>query len=75
MFEIKDDGLGIAKEDQKHIFEKFFRTQNALKHQTQGSGLGLFIAKAIVEATGGKIWFKSEEGQGTIFCFILPIKK
>lgn len=74
LFEIKDTGVGIPKDDQMHIFQKFFRSQNALKYQTQGSGLGLHIAKSIVEKSGGKIWFKSREGEGTTFWFTMPKK-
>lgn len=73
-FEIKDNGVGIPKEDQKYIFQKFFRSENVLKYQTQGSGLGLYISKAIVERSGGKIGFKSEENKGSTFWFTLPIK-
>ncbi|MCX6764653.1 MAG: HAMP domain-containing sensor histidine kinase [Candidatus Nealsonbacteria bacterium] len=73
-FEVKDTGAGIPKEDQKYIFEKFFRAQNILKKQTQGSGLGLFIAKSIIESHKGKIGFKSEAGEGSTFWFLLPIK-
>jgi len=73
-FEIKDDGVGIPEEDQKHIFNKFFRSENALRYQTQGSGLGLYIAKAIIDKSGGKIGFKSEENKGSTFYFTLPIK-
>ncbi|MEA3293063.1 MAG: HAMP domain-containing sensor histidine kinase [Patescibacteria group bacterium] len=71
-FEIKDNGMGIPKNDQKYIFQKFFRSSNVLKHQTQGSGLGLYIAKAIIEKAGGKIGFKSKEKKGTTFWFTLP---
>lgn len=73
-FEIKDNGVGIPKEDRKYIFQKFFRSENVLKYQTQGSGLGLYIAKAIVERSGGKISFKSGENKGSTFWFTLPIK-
>lgn len=74
MLSVKDGGVGIPKEDQKHIFQKFFRSGNVLKYQTQGSGLGLYIAKSIVERSGGKIGFKSEENKGSTFWFTIPIK-
>jgi len=73
-FEIKDNGLGIPKEDQKYIFQKFFRAKNAVRHQTQGSGLGLYITKAVLENSGGKIGFQSEENIGSTFWFTIPIK-
>jgi len=73
-FEIRDNGVGIPKEEQKYIFQKFFRSENVLKYQTQGSGLGLYISKAIIEKSGGKIGFKSQEGIGSTFWFTLPIK-
>lgn len=73
-FEVKDNGVGIPKNDQRYIFQKFFRSKNALRYQTHGSGLGLFITKSIIERLGGKIGFKSKEGQGATFWFTLPIK-
>ena len=72
-FEIKDTGVGIPKEEQKYIFQKFFRSENVLRYQTQGSGLGLYISKAIIEKSGGKIGFKSQEGIGSTFWFTLPL--
>lgn len=74
VFKIKDQGVGIPLSDQKFIFQKFFRSSNALKEQTKGSGLGLYIAKLIISKSGGKIWFESEEGKGTTFYFVIPIK-
>ncbi len=73
-FEIEDNGVGIPREDQKYIFQKFFRSGNILKHQTQGSGLGLYISKAIIGRLGGKIGFKSKEGEESTFYFTLPIQ-
>lgn len=73
-FEIKDKGVGIPKEEQKFIFRKFFRSKNAVRHQTEGSGLGLHIARNIIEMMDGKIWFESEEDKGTTFHFTLPVK-
>lgn len=73
-FKIKDNGVGIPQEDQKYIFRKFFRSSNILRYQTQGTGLGLYIAKSIIEKSGGKIGFQSEEKKGTTFWFTIPIK-
>jgi len=73
-FSIEDTGIGIPNDQQKNIFKKFFRGSNAVKMETEGNGLGLFIVKNIVEAHNGKIWFQSEEGKGTTFYFSLPLK-
>jgi len=71
---IQDFGIGIIKEQQKYIFKKFFRANNSLRHQTQGTGLGLFISQAIIKAHKGKVWFVSQENKGTTFFFSLPAK-
>jgi len=71
--EIEDNGVGIPEMDKKSIFKKFFRSQNIMKYQTIGSGIGLFISKAIIKKSNGKIGFSSEENKGTIFWFELPI--
>jgi len=73
--QVQDDGVGIPLEDQRKIFQKFFRSQNIMKYQTEGTGLGLFISKSIIEASRGKIGFKSQEDKGSIFWFELPIKQ
>ena len=72
-FSIKDTGIGIPKDQQKRIFSKFFRTVETTKMETDGTGLGLFIAKNIIKAHKGKIWFDSLEAKGTTFYFTLPI--
>lgn len=73
-FTIKDSGVGIPKEEQKRVFQKFFRSKKIIKHQTQGSGLGLYMSKAIIERLKGRIGFNSKEKQGSTFWFIIPIK-
>ncbi|MSU75082.1 MAG: PAS domain-containing protein [Candidatus Magasanikbacteria bacterium] len=70
---VKDDGIGIAKDVQPRIFEKFFRTENAIHAVTEGSGIGLYISKMIVEASNAKIWFQSEENKGTTFYVSIPL--
>ncbi len=72
---VSDTGVGIPNDQQKRIFTKFFRASNVLRMDTEGSGLGLFIAKNIIEAHGGRIWFKSEEGRGTTFSFTIPVRE
>jgi signal transduction histidine kinase len=70
--EVSDTGEGIAPEDLPHIFEQFFRGEKSRSRETGGAGLGLAIAKRIVEAHHGRIWVESRVGQGTRFSFILP---
>ena len=69
---IKDTGIGIPKDEQSNIFKRFYRDKNAVSTIAAGSGLGLFIAKSIIERHGGKLWFESEHRKGTTFYFTLP---
>ena len=71
---VEDNGIGIPKNDQKFIFNKFFRAENAVKFQTEGSGLGLYIAKNIVEQHNGLLYFESIEDKGTTFTIQLPLE-
>jgi PAS domain S-box-containing protein len=72
---VADQGVGIAPEDQQRIFERFYRIDNTLGRQTQGAGLGLFLAHAIVEAHGGKLWVESVPGRGSRFIFTVPLER
>lgn len=74
-FSVKDSGVGISEEQRKKLFTKFFRGDKAMLMETEGSGLGLFIAKNIVEAHGGKIWCESAKNKGSVFSFSLPISR
>ena len=69
---VSDEGIGIPKEEQERIFERFYRAESALTPRTRGAGLGLYLCKAVVEAHGGKIWVESEPGKGAKFIFKLP---
>ncbi len=72
---INDQGVGIPAEDQPKLFSKFFRATNVIKLETDGTGLGLFLVKNIIEKHNGKVSLKSEEGKGTEISFYIPIKK
>lgn len=69
---ISDTGIGIPTDGQKHLFEKFYRVDNTATREVGGTGLGLFITRAIVELFGGKIWIESQVGKGTKFFFTIP---
>ena len=69
---IADNGYGISDEDQRMIFEQFFRSEDSQIRESTGTGLGLSITKKLIELQGGKLWFESELGQGTTFYFTIP---
>jgi PAS domain S-box-containing protein len=73
-YSVKDSGIGIPDDQKDKIFSKFYRATNAVRSVPEGSGLGLFLVQQLVRDWGGKIWFESEEGKGTIFYITIPLK-
>ena len=71
---VRDQGVGLTEGDQDRIFERFYRVDDALSRRTQGTGLGLFLAKAIIEAHGGSMRIDSQPGQGSTFYVTLPLQ-
>lgn len=74
VFQITDTGMGIPKKEQNKVFQRFFRASNTT-NLTKGTGLGLYITKLMIESSGGRIWFSSEENKGTTFYIMLPLHK
>jgi signal transduction histidine kinase len=71
--EVSDTGIGVPEAERERLFDRFFRSQSALERQIQGTGLGLYISRAIAEAHGGRIGVQSELGVGTTFVVELPV--
>lgn len=71
---IKDSGYGIPQGQKDKIFTKLFRADNIMEKDTEGTGLGLYIVKSIIEQSGGDVWFQSKEDKGTTFYLLLPVK-
>lgn len=72
---VKDSGIGVPAEEKEQLFNKFFRATNARKQRPDGTGVGLFLAKKVIDAHNGKIIFETKEGKGSTFGFRLPLKK
>ena len=73
LFEVKDEGIGIPENQHHRIFDKFYRGDNAIRMNTNGIGLGLFVDSRIAQLHHGLMWFKSQEGKGSTFSFALPL--
>lgn len=74
-FRVTDTGIGVPENEQAHLFNKFFRATNARRARPDGTGVGLFLAKKVVDDHGGRIIFQSKEGKGSTFGFELPLPK
>ena len=75
IFTVQDTGIGVPENEKSKLFSKFFRATNARKQRPDGTGVGLYLAKKIILAHGGKVIFKSSEGKGSTFGFSLPLKQ
>lgn len=73
LFEVSDSGIGIPRDQQHRVFSKFFRGDNAIKINTRGVGLGLFIDRYVISMSDGFIWFRSSPEKGSLFAFALPL--
>lgn len=71
---VQDFGIGIAEDKLGKVFEQFYRVSGDMQHTFPGLGLGLYISSEIIKREGGRIWVTSKEGEGSTFCFALPLK-
>jgi signal transduction histidine kinase len=72
---VRDSGVGIPENELELVFEKYYRVDNKLNRTVHGMGMGLYICKVIVEAHGGHIWAKSNDGRGSTFAFSVPLQE
>jgi len=72
---VTDSGIGMKEEDMDKLFQAFQQVDSGITRKYEGTGLGLYICKKLLELLGGRIWVTSTWGQGSTFCFSLPIKK
>jgi signal transduction histidine kinase len=70
---IRDSGIGVPLSSQARLFEKFYRAENVATLETEGTGLGLYLVRLIMEQLDGRVWCESEEGAGATFLFTLPL--
>lgn len=73
LYTVKDNGIGVPSDEQAQLFSKFYRASNARKQRPDGTGVGLYLAKKVIDAHGGEVVFASTEGKGSTFGFRLPI--
>lgn len=73
LIQVTDTGMGIPDSQKNHIFEKLFRADNVRRSNTDGTGLGLYLIKSLIEHSNGKVWFITEEGKGSTFYVLLPL--
>jgi signal transduction histidine kinase len=69
---IKDNGIGIPSADKPHVFDRFYRANNAINTEQHGTGLGLYYVQLVTSLLGGKVWFRSSQGKGTTFYVRVP---
>ncbi|HRJ76564.1 MAG TPA: ATP-binding protein, partial [Anaerolineales bacterium] len=72
---VQDNGIGIPTNDLNKVFDRFYQVESHLTRKHGGMGLGLSVAKVMVEMHGGRIWAESKEGEGSTFSFLLPVRK
>jgi signal transduction histidine kinase len=69
---VRDQGIGLPPDQLQRVFERFYRVDNSLAQKAQGTGLGLYLADAVIKAHGGRIWAENNPDGGATFSFVLP---